>query len=248
MARRICLLALVCALLFTFCSEAFAAVTYDFSQVNVGDIITYGSWEQDGSTSNGKEPIEWIVLDMTGSRIVLISRYCLFPSSYYNPAGVKYKYTTYENSDIRSYLNKEFYKTAFSSRERQQISLVLNSNKNNKKYGTNGGNDTKDRVFLLSDEEAIFYFSSSAERRTKPTAVCKSALKKRRYTFSNKYCYWWLRTPGKVRCNAEYVTDVGNIYRYGSDVGHSNVAVRPAIVLFRSKAKIQGGAWKNPRF
>ena len=33
-----------------------------------GDVITMGTYEQDGNTKNGAEPIEWMVLDEKPSR------------------------------------------------------------------------------------------------------------------------------------------------------------------------------------
>ena len=42
-----------------------------------GDVITFGEYEQDNDTSNGKEPIEWIVLSVRNEEVYLLSKYVL---------------------------------------------------------------------------------------------------------------------------------------------------------------------------
>lgn len=39
-----------------------------------GNVVTYGHYEQDNDTANGKEPIEWVVLDVQGDKALLISK------------------------------------------------------------------------------------------------------------------------------------------------------------------------------
>ena len=46
-------------------------------EVSTGDIITFGSYEQDGSYENGYEPLEWIVLKKDGEKLFLLSVYAL---------------------------------------------------------------------------------------------------------------------------------------------------------------------------
>lgn len=221
---------------------------YNFGSMQRGDTFFFGSCEQDNNKDNGFEPIEWIVLDTFSDRILVISRYCLSGMSYYNPSGVKYKYTTYETSDVRAFLNDTFYKRAFTKSERKYIALTHNRNKDNPVYGIDGGKDTNDRIFLLSHEECDYYFDSNNMRRGVATPYCKASLKKANgQKTTGKYVYWWLRTPGKFRCNAEYVFDSGRIYSYGSDVGHNVVALRPAMMLYKNPSKTTG-AWTNPNF
>ena len=38
-----------------------------------GDVITMGTYEQDGNTKNGAEPIEWMILDEKDDRLLVIS-------------------------------------------------------------------------------------------------------------------------------------------------------------------------------
>jgi len=220
----------------------------DFTLYEVGDTFFMGVCEQDNNRNNGFEPIEWLVLDKFEDRLFVISLYCLESDSYYNPPGVKYKYTTYEECDVRAFLNTEFYTCAFTDLERSMIALTHNRNDDNPDYGIEGGNDTEDYVFLISHDECMYYFPTKDSRRASPTRYCTAS----GADVSGKWCFWWLRTPGKFRCNAEYVFHSGRIYTYGSDVGHAQVAFRPAMVIYtNSQARDnadQTTVWQNPHF
>ncbi len=98
-------------------------------------------------------------------------------------------------------------------------------NKNNPKYGTTGGYDTKDRIFCLSIAEAEQYFSSDKDRKCRHTAY---ASEQKAYV-DNDCCYWWLRSPG---CDQHYATGVltgGALDLYGNNVYRGLNAVRPAL-------------------
>ena len=124
------------------------------SQANVGDIIKFGKYEQDGDDTNGKEDIEWQVLSQEDGRALVISKDILDIKKYdTNNSG-----TTWENSQLRNWLNNDFMNEAFSTDEKLCIPEVTLENKNNSVYNTPGGNDTEDYVFCLSFEEAEHYF------------------------------------------------------------------------------------------
>lgn len=53
----------------------------------VGDTLYFGSYEQDGNESNGKEPILWRVLEADGTKLLLVSDEILDIRSYNNAAG-----------------------------------------------------------------------------------------------------------------------------------------------------------------
>ena len=86
---------------------------------------------------------------------------------------------TWENSGLRQWLNDTFYKSAFSEAQREVIIPVINVNPDNERWGTSGGNDTNDTVFLLSIEEAESYFSDRNETlwtQATPYAVAQGRL------------------------------------------------------------------------
>ncbi|MBP3696995.1 MAG: hypothetical protein J6J45_05560, partial [Clostridia bacterium] len=73
----------------------------DFSDTQVGDYITFGSYEQDNDLSNGKEPIEWLVLDKQDGKVLVISKYALDAKPYND----EYVDVTWETCTLRSWLN-----------------------------------------------------------------------------------------------------------------------------------------------
>ena len=116
---------------------------------NVGDIITFGSYEQDNVSSNGKEPIEWIVLSNDGEKMLLLSKYAL-DCKQYNTEDTE---ITWENCTLRNWLNGSFYNTAFSEKEKLMIKKTIVVNDDNPESGTKGGNNTSDNIFLLSIDD-----------------------------------------------------------------------------------------------
>jgi tetratricopeptide (TPR) repeat protein len=122
----------------------------------VGDYVWFGSYEQDNDTSNGKEGIEWLVLDKQGNKVLLLSRYGLDAQPY----NTEYEEITWENCTLRTWLNETFINNAFSSAEQQRILLTDVYNSRSQccsKWNTTGGNNTQDKIFLLSYAEANKY-------------------------------------------------------------------------------------------
>ena len=94
-------------------------------------VITLGTWD-------GK-PIKWLVLKEKGFATFCISKEIIFKHCYNDN---KNKGSNYAKSDIRKYLNCNFFKKAFSEVEKKKIVSVKNTDSN-----------TKDNVFLLSKSE-----------------------------------------------------------------------------------------------
>lgn len=140
----------------TGCSDS-RSDDYDHTLPQVGDYVVFGKYEQDGNKLNGAESIEWEVLEVDGNRALLISRYVLDCQRYNEYTGTKA--VTWETSDLRRWLNKDFYKTAFSESERRRIPTVTIENPDGPSYQhTDGGNDTDDKVFILSYYEVQNYY------------------------------------------------------------------------------------------
>ena len=197
------------------------------SKAQVGSWITFGSYEQDNNTVNGKEDIEWQVLEKDGNRILVISRYALDCQQY----NTSYTSVTWETSSLRKWLNGTFLNAAFSAEEQAMIPSVSVSADKNPSYSTSPGNSTTDQVFLLSITEANKYFSSDEARKC---ALTDYAIAQGAWTYnSNKVdgraaCWWWLRSPGGSSSSAAYVRS-GSVYAGGFDVIYDTVAVRPAL-------------------
>ncbi|MDO4492395.1 MAG: DUF6273 domain-containing protein [Clostridia bacterium] len=204
----------------------------------VGSVVTFGSYEQDNNTSNGAEPIEWIVLDVKGDKSLLIAKYGLDAKPY----NTKDTSVTWEKCTLRTWLNGEFLNKAFTAEEQKAILTTEVDNGKSQgysKWSTNGGNDTKDKVFLLSYAEANKYFGveywqkSGADKNTKsrvqPTAYAKEqgAWTNEDYKTAEGAAAgcWWLRSPGLNQDCAARVYPYGSLLNYVNDDGG---CVRPA--------------------
>ena len=188
----------------------------------VGDYVFFGAYEQDDNTSNGKEDVEWLVLEVKDGKALVISKYALDCKQYNtNDTDV-----TWETCTLRRWLNNDFLGAAFSADEKAMIHTVTVSADKNPNYNTNPGNATQDQVFLLSITEANKYFSSDSSRQCKSTdyAVANGAWER-----ADGNCWWWLRSPGGDQSCAASVGDFGNVFGLGDNINYAYNAVRPAL-------------------
>lgn len=222
----------------------------EVSKAQVGDMVLFGSYEQDNDISNGAEAIEWLVLDRQDEKLLLLSKDSL-DCKKYNEEGEK---VTWETCTLRSWLNGEFYNTAFSQTEQTRIATTTVKNGDNPKTGTEGGNDTEDKVFLLSIEEVLLYFDPdpNAYDPARRAHVTRYAFENGAYicdedtntagTVSVWMNYspagtdwWWLRSPGDGNSLAVFVNDRGRVVCGGSEVDggwrNYSIDVRPAFWL-----------------
>ena len=201
----------------------------------VGNYVSFGMYPQT-KAGNDATPIEWLVLARDGNKALLISRYGLDAQPYnkYNAS------VTWETCTLRTWLNGRFYIKAFSSAEQAAILTTNVDNSKNQCYSgwsTSSGNNTQDKVFLLSYAEANKYFgvtydnSSNTKSRVAPTAyaIAQGAWtsSSNKTTDSTYAGWWWLRSPGTYQDYAAIVYFVGSLdFNYvDSDSG----SVRPAL-------------------
>ncbi len=199
-----------------------------------GKCIVFGHYPQ---TKEGKDntPIEWMILDHNGQRALVVSKYGL-DAQPYNITGDA---ATWETCTLRTWLNGTFYNKAFSSAEQTAILTTNVDNSKKQCYGgwdTSGGNDTQDKVFLLSYAEANKYFgvtydnSNNMKSRVAPTAY---AIAQGAYIDSDDKADddndigWWLRSPGTYQECAAHVNADGFHFNY--NVANDSGSVRPAL-------------------
>ena len=196
--------------------------------MQIGDKISFGAYD-------------WRVLAIQDNAALIITEQIIEQRPYHN----RYVDITWADCSLREYLNTEFY-DRFSQEEKSRIIPVLNKNPDNPWFGTLGGADTEDKVFILSLEElACKYFGDSS-------ALLYSPRKNKRYWYERKDAnnskrgavlrdkgwgsWYWIRTPGRFSIKAVYVFPDGNIGIHGNNILKGNAAdgycaggVRPAV-------------------
>ncbi len=215
------------------------------SYYNWSDSVTYHYFKY--------EPIKWRVLEVEENQALILSD-ILLDDQKYNTISED---ITWETSTIRSWLNgydaifnkygndysdKNFIGSAFSSDERLAIVTTSVVNDNNMSYGTEGGNNTSDKIFLLSESEtcgesAISYGFISLNN------ICDEARRSKNSTYAKAMgvwyssreaykgnCMWWLRSPGTVPKYAATVNESGDMHYY-DHVNDEFGGVRPALNL-----------------
>ena len=188
-----------------------------------GQLVTYGTYEQDGKKNNGKEIIQWVVLETREDCVLIISRKALDCQPY----NMKWADMTWEECSLRTWLNEEFLNEAFSNEEQKAILITAVDNsmdQGNSSWNKKGGYDTEDRVFLLSCEETKSYFDTEEARRCTPTDYAKQ---KGIWTDGDQNCHWWLRSPGQTQNYAAYISASGTLS--STQDNNSNIGVRPAL-------------------
>ena len=186
--------------------------------------VFFGSYPQSDVSGYTKDPIEWYVLEKNDSKALLLSKYIL-DTKPYNNDDVK---ITWENCSLRVWLNNDFYNYAFSNNEKNNILDTNVVNNDNEEYGTKGGNNTKDKIFLLSADECKNYLVNFKSINTTGTSYAPANYQ------------WWLRSPGSKQSYARlaesgaYSNPVGWLAYGGSDLwkrhgGSGYAGVRPAL-------------------
>ena len=172
----------------------------------------------------------WLVLDVQGDKALLITEHIIelraFTTS--DTRIDKNKPVLWEDCTLRAYLNEEFYYEKFTPQEQVRILETRNANEN-PAYGADGCDDTIDKVFLLSVEEANKYFADGDGRKARYTQKDNS---------DRSFDSWYLRTPltigttnaPRVAYVSEYSGDVSDGVSGGTGVMGYN-GVRPALWL-----------------
>ncbi len=194
------------------------------------DVIINGSKYHKTENNYFKyEPIKWRVLHYENSEAFLLADAILDSQPYHSEK----EEIDWEKSSIRAWLNNEFINKAFSNEENKAINTVELINKDNSKYGTQGGKNTSDKLFLLSVSE-VDETEESKEYGfwDKKTRKCKND------NFSEETYFWWLRSPGNSSHDAAGVYYYGWVFGYGYDVQEPAGGIRPALYLNLSSSDL----------
>ena len=175
-----------------------------YSSAKVGDVVQFGKYN-------------WRVLTIESGKMLLLTEDIIDFEGYNN----KTETVTWETCDLRAYLNGDFLND-FTNEEKNAIIEITNKNVDNQRFGTDGGNDTKDKIFLLSLDEVNQYLSRKEDRVA---------------NYDEEPCNWWLRSSGEKSDRAAYVTKSGSVVENGISVAcfdagtQRSFGVRPLLWL-----------------
>jgi hypothetical protein len=181
-----------------------------FKTTEVGDVLEFGSYEQDNDTSNGQEPIEWIVFQKEEDKVLLLSKKCLDC----RPYNKELKKVTWKGCTLRKWLNRKFLNTAFSENEKEYIipSEVV--------YGSSKRDATvKDQIFLLNKRQVGLYKNENQAKAT-AYAVAKGAY----VSETTGYSIWWVCSP-----SGYYTNSYGSMSSSSRPLNDETIGVRPAM-------------------
>lgn len=218
------------------------------------DTVTFGSYPQNDDKEKTKEPIEWFVLNVDNEekKVLLLSKYILDCKRYNDRS----KDVTWEDSSIRDWLNKEFYNDAFNEIEKEIIIASELANDDNSgthyvggspahpelsepvEFISEGGNDTIDKIFLLSVDEVEDFFNfinlNNANKQIEAKGTIYAKENGLSYDTENVDAEWytgassyWLRGPGTNNREAMFVIEDGTILY--QPVEWKGIGVRPAM-------------------
>ena len=195
----------------------------------IGDVIEFGRYEQDGDLDNGKEPIEWVVLNidkdgLNHNRALLVSDMVLSWQEYGGTGSwdtaTPVSWTI--SCGLRNWCNGDFYNGSFSTNEKKYIleTKLYNGEVDNSAASTSKL-ETKDNIFVLSADEIYEYCSDNSVGYTTEYVQEKGGLP--------EDTGYWVRTENWNLSSfmADYCKD-GIIY---SDEASSTKGVRPAMYL-----------------
>ena len=180
----------------------------------------------------------WRVLETTDGRLLILCNRVLENREFHSP----YEETTWAESEIRAYLNGSFFDITFNAEEKTLIADTMLANDDNPWFGTSGGADTTDKVFLLSLDELARYFDDSGQLLSRPGddefRISDLHNPERAARDADGYAtWWWLRSSGFDGTLAAAVGTDGHIYLHGYFVDDPYGGLRPALWLdLRSSA------------
>ena len=187
--------------------------------------ITFGNYA--GS------PVEWLVLERTPGKVLLLSRYILDAKR----MSADCIYTSWSECSLRKWLNQDFLQNAFPPEEQQKIITSEIFTPNCRNFNTIGENHTQDKIFLLSEEEVYRYLPEHGDR-TAPAEIHAVAYSQDLKDFmtllpfyqERQNCWWWLRSFGDEPNNFSVVWSDGSVFAFGHYANYER-GIRPALYL-----------------
>ena len=196
-----------------------------FVDAAVGDVVMFGDYEQDNNNNNGVEAIEWIVVEKSDTEVKLLSKSVLAVM------GFALNDVRWEMSEVRAFLNKDFYAGAFNAQEQEVLAVTTvkaEKNPQPKYYDGDPGADTEDMIYILSYGEYEKYKNVNGVTEYLASAAAQQ---------KSYWCYTWLRNPGGfvngsmaliIQSGLKGVADLNQSKMFGSSLP---AGVRPVITI-----------------
>lgn len=206
----------------------------DLSAALLGNIVEFGTYEQDGKTDTTGEAIVWRVIDKEGSKLMLLAEKVLDAHAF----DKELKGDKWATSDLRTFLNGDFITSAFTAEEQAKLVATLNVTEDNAKYIIDSGADSTDRVFVLSKAEAEHFLIRRKLGWEKAEATLYA---QNRDGIGTVYDHgvtvdpdygtagWWLRDAGENDISAMYMYYYGAVCEDGTLVRNTFLGIRPCI-------------------
>ena len=204
------------------------------------------------------KPIKWRILNITNGKALILCESIVanMRYNYYYSGSQNGIYShNYVESEIRAWLNQEFYNKAFSNLQKEiiQITEVDNSTYSTGYTGSSGAQyecgNTNDMIFLPSYREIInagYGFNSNFDnndgsriRKVSDYSIATGVSMNTSTDYYRNAAYWWLRSPYYSWANSCYVRCIDyrgkglnceNINN-SNRVDNTSVGVVPALVI-----------------
>lgn len=159
------------------------------------------------------EMIEWDILESNNGSYKMIANLALDSQNFSLGSN------NYDSSYIRSFLNDDFYNTAFNTLEKSIMNkMSINSN--------------NDYVTLLTSEEAESYYQEVSNRWTKATDYAQSQncyVNTSAYSTTTLYNCYWMTRSAETTNNIYYVNQSGSVTSGKTNMTY--YGIRPVITI-----------------
>lgn len=186
---------------------------YEFA--NVGDVVWFGRYEQNGNILDGPENLEWIVLEKEEDSLLLLSRNVIFAEEVSD--------LPWEENPVRTLLNQEFFYEAFLDevKNRMNKSVVPWMQE---RWVSIDFTVAEDAVFLLNDKEIQLFLPSTEERHSQWTQSMLSS------GFESEVT--WALRPSEDRPGVIPYVDTDGLIQYASQENGMILGIRPVVLIW----------------
>ena len=198
------------------------SVVYDTITFGNYPEVTYNTETFQYEETGESKPITWRVLSLQGTDAFLMAEVPVARKPY-NEGSIQTD-ITWENCTLRSWLNgynstcdvdgkdysaDNFISKAFTSQEQNAILSTRVKNEDDPESGTVGGNDTEDKIFLLSMDEACNQEYGFLPIRDDVSGFAYDSARDLKIA-GEQWASWWLRMPVSCKQNSMNGRYVGN--------------------------------------